>query len=238
MLYLSTDQYVGQSFDRYGEFSQGEADLFGQVVQPGMVVLEIGANLGAHTVFLAKATGPQGVVHAFEPQRTIFQILCANIALNALNNVFTYQMAVGRERGIINVPNIDYSVTQNFGGLSLGNWREGYSVHVATIDSLPLLACHFIKIDVEGMEGEVIAGAAQTIRQFRPVLYVENDREEKSAALIRQLLALDYRLYWHNTYLFNPNNYYQSPDNVLRKHRFRQHAMRSPGHILQRAGLP
>ena len=77
MLYLVTDQYIGQSLDRYGEYSEGEIDLFRQLVRPGATILEIGANLGTHTVFLAKAAGPGGTLHAFEPQRVIFQILCA-----------------------------------------------------------------------------------------------------------------------------------------------------------------
>jgi len=58
-------------------------------------------------------------------------------------------------------------------------------------------------------------GAEQTIRRYRPVLYVENDREEKSAALIRQLLALDYRLYWHLPPLFEPRNYFGVTENVF-----------------------
>ncbi len=65
------------------------------------------------------------------------------------------------------------------------------------------------------MEGEVIAGAEQTIRRFRPVLYVENDRPEHSAALIHQVLDLGYRLYWHLLPLFNPQNYFGVAENVF-----------------------
>ena len=61
----------------------------------------------------------------------------------------------------------------------------------------------------------MIAGAVRTIRQFRPLLYVENDRQEKSAALIRQLLDLDYRLYWHLPPLFNSQNYFGVAENVF-----------------------
>jgi len=215
MLYLVNDQYIGQSLDRYGEFSHGEADLFCQVIRPGWTILEIGANLGAHTVLLAKAAGPQGVVHAFEPQRVVFQILCANVALNALNNVCAHHAAVGRAATTIHVPRLDYASFQNFGGLSLGDYSEGDRVSVITVDSLEVPACHMVKIDVEGMESDVIAGAEQTIRRFRPVLYVENDRQEKSAALIGQLLALDYRLYWHLPPLFNPQNYFGVGENVF-----------------------
>jgi len=215
MLYLVTDQYVGQSLDRYGEFSAGEVNLFCQLIRSGWTILEIGANMGAHTVPIAKTTGPGGVVHAFEPQRSVFQILCANIALNALTNVYTHHAAVGRQTATITVPKLDPTVLQNFGGLSLGNWSEGDCVPVMTVDALNLPACHFIKVDVEGMEGDVIAGAEQTIRRFRPGLYVENDREEKASALIRQLFALDYRLYWHLPPLFNPQNYFRVTENVF-----------------------
>src|SRR5579862_896137 len=92
MLFNVNDQYVGRSLDLYGEYSEGEIDFFKQVVQPGDTVLEIGANIGSHTVFFAKAVGREGTVQAFEPQRLIFQTLCANIALNNLENVKTYQV--------------------------------------------------------------------------------------------------------------------------------------------------
>ncbi len=215
MLYLVTDRFIGRSLDRYGEFSEGEAALFRRLVRPGWTILEIGANMGAHTVSLAKMTGPQGAVHAYEPQRVIFQVLCANVALNALSNVYTYRNAVGREAATITVPRIDYATAENFGGVSLGGWPEGECVPVTTVDSMDLPACHMIKVDVEGMEGEVIAGAEQTIRRFQPVLYVENDRQEKSALLIRQLLLMGYRLYWHLPLMFNRDNYFRVSENVF-----------------------
>ena len=215
MAYLATDQYVGQSLDRYGEFSEGEVELFRQVIRPGWTVVEIGADMGAHTVFLAKATGSLGRVLALEPQRVIFQILCANLALNGLSHVEAFHAAAGREPGTITVPRLDYTARQNFGGVSLGSHAAGEAVQQMTIDGLKLPACHLLKIDVEGMEGEVLAGAEQTIRRWRPVLYVENDRPEKSAELIRQALGLGYRLYWHLPRLFNPHNYFGVTENIF-----------------------
>jgi len=215
MLYPVTDQYIGQSFDRYGEFSEGETELFRQIVRPGRVILDIGAHIGAHTIFLAKATGPQGRVYAFEPQRILFQILCANVALNGLENVYTQQRALGRAAGSITVPRLNYATTGNFGGLSLGSWSQGEQVPMTTLDALNLPACHLIKLDVEGMEREVLAGAEQTLQRFRPVLYVENDREANSAPLIQQLLDWDYRLYWHLPPMFNPANYFGESQNIF-----------------------
>lgn len=215
MLYPVKDMYVGRSLDRYGEFSEGESELFRQMVRPGQVILEIGANIGAHTVMLAKATGHNGRIIAFEPQRILFQMLCANVALSGLTHVVTHWSAVGREMGTIVVPPLDYGKQNNFGGVSLGHWERGEQVRVVTVDSLGLTACHLIKIDVEGMEGEVLAGARETIERCRPTLYVENDRREKSAALIELLLGMNYRLYWHLPPLFNAKNFFGDSENIF-----------------------
>ncbi len=215
MLFNRHDQYIGRSIDLYGEFSEGEVDFFRQVVRPGNVVVEAGANIGAHThtLPLAKLVGEQGQVYAFEPQRIVFQTLCANVALNGLTNVVARCEAVGDAPGAITVPKLDYSRTNNFGGLSLRQDGDGERVPVVTIDSLELPRCHLLKADVEGMELNVLRGAAQTIEKFRPVLYVENDRAEKSPALIKYLQSLGYVLYWHLPSLFNSQNDFQNPHN-------------------------
>ncbi len=215
MLYNPNDLFVGRSLDLYGEYSEGEVDLFRQVVRPGQVVLDVGANIGPHTVFLARAVGAQGHVVAFEPQRLAFQALCANVALNGLTNVTCRDVVVGAERAAVRVPVLDPAAVQNFGGLSLTGTDEGEVVEQIALDQLALARCDFIKIDVEGMEGQVIAGAADTLRRLRPLLYVENDRKEQSDALVRRLDALGYRMYWHPPPLFNPDNYAGNPDNVF-----------------------
>ena len=72
-----------------------------------------------------------------------------------------------------------------------------------------------LKADVEGMELDVMRGAAQTLSRFRPLLYLENDRREKSPALLEHLLGLGYRLYWHLPPMYNPRNYYGNANNVF-----------------------
>jgi FkbM family methyltransferase len=215
MMYLTTDPNVGRSLDRYGEFSEGEALLFEQFVRSSMTVLDIGANIGAHTVHFAKTVGPTGRVIAFEPQRLIYQMLCGNIALNGIRNTITYNAALGREAGTILVPQLDPMKEQNFGGLSLGAWAQGESVPLLTLDSLQLNPCNFVKLDVEGMERQVLEGAVDTLSRHQPVLYVENDRSEKSAALIQWLMDFGYRLYWHLPPLHNPRNYFSEKSNIF-----------------------
>ena len=150
MLYNRNDIYIGASLRKYGEFSGQETALFRMIVQPGRTVLDVGANIGVHTVDLSRLVGSAGAVHAVEPQRLIFQALCANVALNSCTNVFTRQAAVGAAPNAILVPSLDPDQRNNYGGLSLLEPQPGESVQLITIDNLRLPDCQFIKLDVEG----------------------------------------------------------------------------------------
>ena len=201
------DTFIGRALDFCGEYSEGETDLFKQLVQPGQWVLDIGANIGAFTLPLAKFVGAEGRVIAFEPQPAIFGVLKTNCEVNKLQNVVLMNSAVGDAGGEISVPDVDYGVGGNFGGVALGGEGSEITAPVITIDGLNLPACAFMKIDVEGMEYEALTGAEETIQRFRPLLYVENDRREKSARLISLLQSFGYKLYWHTPPLFNPLNF-------------------------------
>jgi FkbM family methyltransferase len=215
VLYNANDVYVGQAIERYGEYGEIEAQLLRQLCKPGGVAVEVGANLGTHTLVLARCVGRSGYVYAFEAQRVVFQSLCANLALNSIVNVDARHAAVGAEPGWVLIPDIDYTQTGNFGGISVNAFTGGRKVaKVKLDDELDTGRLDLIKIDVEGMELEVLRGAAALIGRFRPALYVENDRVETSEALIRHLLGLDYRLYWHLPPLYNPANFFGESENV------------------------
>ena len=215
MLYNRHDQYVGTSLRKYGEFSAGESDLFRQLVSPGMTVVEVGSNIGAHTVELSRLAGAQGKVVAFEPQRVVFQTMCANLALNSCANVHAYQMAIGEAEGEITVPFLPPNQPANFGGLSLIGATVGEKVPLRTIDSLGLAACHVLKLDLEGMEVEALKGGARTIQAYRPVIYAENDRQDRAEELIRLLLSWNYKLYWHTPPLFSATNFAGDAENIF-----------------------
>lgn len=215
MLYNVNDMYVGRSLDLYGQFSEAEVEVFRQIVRPGDVVLDAGANIGAHTVFFARATEPKGAVFAFEPQRLVFQLLCANVALNDFIHVWCYPCALGEKPGTILVPTLRPDRENNFGGLSLEGRTRGEPVQVIRADSLPIASCRLIKIDVEGMELSALKGCTGLIERFGPALYVENDRAEHSTELIRFIDSLGYDQFWHLPPLYDPNNFLRNPANVF-----------------------
>src|SRR5262249_11490328 len=166
----------------------------------------------------ARLVGPAGHVTALEPQRLAYYCLCANVALNNLHHVVCHQAAAGATAGTLVVPDLDPEAELNFGGLelfALPPCGPGQAVPGRLIDDLRLPACHLLKIDVEGMERQVLAGAAQTIRRHRPILYVEDDRPDRSAELRAALDALGYVLYLHRPPYFNPDNFFHNPTNIF-----------------------
>jgi FkbM family methyltransferase len=154
-------------------------------------------------------------VYAFEPQRFVHDLLCASVALNALSWVTVEHAAVGSDLGSVLVPDIDYGVAGNFGGLRLGSWAQGEAVRVITVDSLQPGACSLLKVDVEGMELAVLSGARDTLRRHHPVVYVENNSAQGAAPVVELLQAHGYALFWHFSAFFRPNNFAGHPHDLF-----------------------
>jgi FkbM family methyltransferase len=222
MIYNRLDVYIGRSLEHYGEYAPGEAALFRERIRPGMSVLDIGANIGAHTLLFARLAGEAGRVLAFEPQRILFQMLCGNAAINGLETVHAFHAFASDETGVRPIADLDYRRVGNFGAYRIepapGAAPGEMISHVRSlrIDELALAACDFMKIDVEGMEASALAGARQTILRHRPILYVENDRPDGHGplcALLRE--ALGYRLHWHVSKLYEPDNFFANKVNIF-----------------------
>jgi len=216
LMFLRGDVYIGRSLETYGEFSEIEVAVLLSLVRPGDVVVDAGANIGALTVPLARKVGPRGRVHAFEPQRTIYHLLCGNLALNELEQVEAHRAALGDRDGTIGLPSLGYRASANYGGLSIET-RAEQTEHapLMRLDDMRLSRLRLLKADVEGSENALVAGASETIRRCQPVLWVENDRREKSPELIARLQGLGYRLWWHIAPLYNPGNYRGESRNVI-----------------------
>jgi len=211
------DAYVGRSLIEYGEYCEQEFDLLKQMCGPGSFVAEVGANVGAHTVCMAKQAGLSGRIVAFEPQPVVFQTLCATVALNSMMNVDCYPFALAEAEETVRFPAIDYRVANNFGGIGFESLSEGtIPIPVRRFDDSYLHGrLDLLKLDVEGMELRVLKGAQRSIERFRPYIYLENDNRDKSPALISWLFDAGYRLWWHTPALFSPGNFFANPENIF-----------------------
>jgi len=185
------DINVGNTLKMRGTFDLRMSYALQALCRRGDTVLDVGANIGAFTVPLAERVGPSGEVHAFEPFRKVFQHLNANVALNGLSNVYTYNYAIGRQEKTLEIHTPDLN-TFNFpsamrvedqhvpGAHSEANnvfyeQRRG-TITMRTLDSFSFgPKIDLIKIDVEFMELEVVLGARETIRRYQPVIWAENE---------------------------------------------------------------
>ena len=222
--FFRTDLVLGRALRSYGEWAENEITFIKRLISTGDTILDVGANIGTHTLAFARKVGARGTVIAIEPCPEIFDLLRRNVEQNGLPHVLLEQAAAGAEAKKIEVPAFDIEASQNFGGLNLqsemsaeatalAGTPEFRRVPVLTIDSFALSACHFIKIDVEGAESEVLAGATQTIRNYKPFIYAECNTLEGGVATKTLLDALGYTCFLHLADAYNPNNYLGSDEN-------------------------
>jgi FkbM family methyltransferase len=172
------------------------------------LVLDVGANIGNHTLYLAAVVGCR--VHAFEPNNHLCKALKKSLVRNKLaTQAHVHCVGVGKERGKAHFENVDKS---NLGAQSLAIGVGNDNI----IDIIPLDDIDFnqpvaaIKIDVEGMELAVLEGAAKLINRDHPILYVECQREEDFAGIQTWLASYAYT-YWETfnvtpTHLFIPSS--------------------------------
>ena len=213
--YHLADKIIGESIKLYGEWALDEIRLSKHFLSRGDVVVDVGANIGTHAVPFAKLVGPEGEVHAFEPQRLSYQMLCANAALNGRTNIHARQSGLSDIPGEVRVPMPDLQVGGNFGNFQLEAHQQGECVSVVTLDSLSFSRVRLLKIDVEGMEAKVLRGGRKLIARDKPVILVENNIPENSAGLIKLLGELGYRCWWHLAEYYNPNNYRRNATNIF-----------------------
>lgn len=152
----------------------------------GVVMLDGGANIGAHSLVAGRQMQGWGQVLAFEAQERLHYCLAGNIALNNLFNVRAIWKALGQNTTTINIPTPDYLQPASFGSLELqqkdtseyiGQDPKTFNYQVVdciTVDSLQLDRLDFFKLDVEGMEEQVLFGSTHTINNCRPIMHIEN----------------------------------------------------------------
>jgi FkbM family methyltransferase len=161
----------------------------------GVIAIDCGANIGVFTVSWARHMTGWGAALGIEAQERVFYALAGNIALANCANAQAMFAAAGAEPGEIRIPALDYAAQSSFGSLSLrpGPHAEDIGqplaydgaatapVRVVTIDQMAPPRLDLLKIDVEGMELEVLRGARRTIERFRPAMIVEAIKVDRDA---------------------------------------------------------
>jgi FkbM family methyltransferase len=164
---------------RRGHWEPEETEAFIRCLKPVAFVVDVGANFGHYAMVAGSAVGPDGRVIGFEPHGATFTLLSENCALQPYANITPVRAGVAAKNGEMALT----GDSANPGGHSFvaaNVYGTGATerVPVYTLDSY--IADHgegrkldLIKIDVQGLEGQVIRGATTTIERDRPVIFVE-----------------------------------------------------------------
>ena len=214
----SLDLSEGIDFSIYllGGFERSTAATLRKLVQPGDVVLDIGANIGAHTLGLAGSVGPSGRVFALEPTDFAFEKLKRNIALNPglANCIHPRQIFLAGDVAAAAQRQIYASWPLNT-SVALHPKHRGRLVtaHNATVDSLDCFVererisrVNVIKLDVDGHELPVLRGGLRMLRTSQPVLvmevspYIHAEEDNSFESLVALLADAGYSLQDANTW--------------------------------------
>lgn len=184
---LDTSSFIEWQIFFYGRYEPEIVDLIRENCHEGAVALDVGANVGCHTLIMAERVGATGGVIALEPHPRVHERLAANVDMNGLSQVERLQCAAGAEIGSMHLyaPAATHhgagKATMYEGNLALdpfaASTMERIEVPVKTIDRVLFERqperLDLIKIDVEGHEMPALAGARETIARYRPRVIFE-----------------------------------------------------------------
>lgn len=175
-LNIDTSDFIERQVFFHGTYEPEVARVIKEHLSDTSTAIDVGANVGIHTLTMAKVASV-GTVIACEPHPGVRSRLVTNLALNSIQNVSVVDKAIGDRVGIVSLhePN-DVSNPGMASLLPLGDW-SALEVESTTLDDLVKSespgAIDLIKIDVEGLEGAVLAGAAELLARDRPTLVFE-----------------------------------------------------------------
>lgn len=154
LLYLEGSRFIRERY------------LIADLVRPGDTVVDVGANIGYYALMFSSLVGARGQVLCFEPEPNNLIELRRNVSSNKLANVKVIEAAVGEKNG-------RSQISCGLNGMVCEDGNGDLEVDLITLDSVINNRIDFLKIDVEGYEGQVLAGARRLIEGHRPAMFVE-----------------------------------------------------------------
>ena len=189
---------VSMTIYRYHFFEEELTHIFLEKLQPGMVFFDVGSHFGYFSLLASAIVGESGQVHAFEPTRSTYEVLCSNTA--GKTNMHAHNLAMWSGEATLHFADygVEFSAFNSICDNSVrGNLPKAvkpmeYDVRATSIDAQVKasgIAPNFIKMDAEGAERVILEGMSETIRKYGPAVTVEvGDRDHESGSKSRLLL--------------------------------------------------
>ena len=192
---LDPREHVDGHIFKHGVYERRFLHLIGERFEKDAVALDIGANIGNHTIYLSRTFAQ---VHAFEPNPNVASRLRNNIRLNRLSNVVVHEVGLGKTSQVSPFRQNMQGNLGSSGFIKAGEARDPTSTTLqlrieagdAYVSALGLDRIDFVKIDVEGWEPDVFEGLAATIRRFRPVIAFEHHGQSSDKGDYERIVAV------------------------------------------------
>ncbi len=202
-LLIPIDDWIGRTLYYFGDLDPKVTWVCKQILRPGDVVLDIGANLGLISLFSRQIVGEKGLVYAFEPQPALVDLMCQSLEKNGYSDVKVHQIALGVQKGTMElfVPTGHAGAAslirkEHFQGNNVSVVVENASEYLAQLNLPPI---RLVKIDVEGFEAEIIEGASEFFETNRPdaILFELNDYSIAflEQPIVKRLSKLGYQFF-------------------------------------------
>jgi FkbM family methyltransferase len=216
---INRDSVISLSLRLYGEWAQKEINLLSHFIEPGSVVVDAGAFIGTHTRAFSALVGATGRVLGFEPRKETYGVLVENARLASVENIQVINTALGAAKACVTVSGLCFDDNLNFGSAGLDpivkKTDKGEKINITSIDTIGLDYLDFIKIDVEGMEVDVLNGAKETVGRFRPVIFAECNSLEVGIPIVQWVRNENYKIYGVLSSAYNQNNFSGNSDNIF-----------------------
>jgi len=207
------NDYMFQAIHTQGSMEPYFHEIVNVLVNRNDVILDIGANIGTHSVIFSRKS-KLGKVYAFEPQSLTFSILQNNILYNGLSNVIALHYAITTlDNHAVSMDNFSFVGKRiNNGALRLSPFKNNPIIGEVslsrTIDSFNFKSVNFIKMDIQGSEVMALDGAKKTIKKSRPIMFIEIEQIHLEALGYTTIELLEkIRLFQYAIYRINANSF-------------------------------
>jgi FkbM family methyltransferase len=162
-------------------------DFYRKHLRPGQMAIDVGANVGMHTLVMSRLVGASGEVISYEPSKTIFKRLERNIKINSARNVTPLNMAVGARKGYVGFADLSHETNIAKSHIDSSSKQK---VMMTTLDSQHDRSKRIglIKIDVEGGELDVLRGARKILADHCPVVFMELNTRDYSLGEVIEII--------------------------------------------------
>lgn len=214
LVFSPRNNLIGRALYQNGVWEPPVTEAIEKLTRPGMIAIDVGADIGYYTLQMSRLVGPQGRVVAFEPIPDARRRLEHNIALNGCKNIEVSEYALGNQEGTVYLEDPFKKSRLN---LTKSSGEEGdIKVSIKRMDDLAeqmnLPSVDIVKMDIEGAEHEALLGMESILKKHHPILIVEVHNRflplfgTTAQDLLNWLKSLNYQI--------TPVDSTQSEDNV------------------------